>query len=306
VEHSERREEIDILDPDEQSSIGIPDNSPDHIGLAEFTPGSSVKQTEVLVISRVTLNYVVIAVTFLIVGLVIGFLVNGNLRDANQKLIQEAVDVALVTFQDAVGEEFTTALQSAGSGGEPDQLDPDQRYDVLVDDDPYLGPEDAPIVIVEFSDFRCTFCRRFAAETKDQLLEQYGDQIRFVYRDYPQIDNMSFVAAMAAECADDQGQFWAYHDLLFANQPQLNDAVLVQLAGQLEMDTDIFTACFEDQVHRDEVIADYNAGRSLAPLGTPTFFINGRPVIGARPFQDFVTVIEEELAVLAEGEAVSS
>src|SRR5690606_35254580 len=86
---------------------------------------------------------------------------------------------------------------------------------VSADDDPAIGPEDAPVVIVEFSDFRCPYCKRFRDETLPVLLEEYGDQIRVVYRDFPVVGGE--VAAIAAECANKQGEFWAYHDALFEN-----------------------------------------------------------------------------------------
>jgi hypothetical protein len=98
----------------------------------------------------------------------------------------------------------------------------DDRLDVSVDDDPFIGPEDAPVTIVEFGDFQCPYCKRFADDTFRDLLEEYEGDIRFVYRDFPlsSIHPDAQRAAEAAECADEQGQFWEMHDAIFAQQPQ--------------------------------------------------------------------------------------
>ena len=164
-----------------------------------------------------------------------------------------------------------------------------------VDDDPALGPEDAPIVIVEFSDFRCPYCATFHTQTLYPLLEQYEGQIRFVYRDFPVVGGE--LAALASECADDQGVFWEYHELLFENQGALtSEDALIEMADQLEVHVDTFTSCLQDRVHSDEVEGDFADAVSYGLRGTPSFFINGRLIVGAQPLTVFVEVIEEILA----------
>ena len=174
---------------------------------------------------------------------------------------------------------------------------PARLDDVSVDDDPVMGNEDAPVVIVEFSDFQCSYCARFYQDTLPQLFEEYGDDIQFVYRDYPlsPIHPHAQEAAEAAECANDQDAFWEYHDLLFDNQTALDTESLISYAEELELDTDEFTDCLESGKYTDEVLADFEEGRSYGVSGTPTFFINGVRLVGAQPFANFQQVIEAEL-----------
>lgn len=174
--------------------------------------------------------------------------------------------------------------------------------DVSVDDDPGLGPEDAPIVIVEFSDFRCGFCARFHNDTFKTIMAQYEGQIRFVYRDFPVVGGEQ--AALAGECVHDQGEtlFWDYHDLLFANQQSISDpAALTELASTLDLDIDAFETCLADATHAGEIQIDVNDGLAAGVRGTPAFFINGRAVVGAQPLAVFQQIIDEELAAVEAG-----
>ena len=160
---------------------------------------------------------------------------------------------------------------------------------------PAKGPADAPVQIVEFSDFECPFCFQ-ANSTIARVLETYGDRIRFVYRNYtlPNHPNAR-PAAEAAACAAEQEQFWAYHDQLFANQERLTEADLKQHAAALGLDTDTFNTCFDERRYRADVDADLAAAEAAGVTGTPAFFINGRLVSGAQPFELFRRVIDEEL-----------
>lgn len=237
----------------------------------------------VLVISRVTFNYVVIALTFLVLGGIIGTVLTNRNAQSNRELISEAVAAAL----EARGGSVSTA---------PSLDDPNSRFTVSAEGDPALGPEDAPIVMIEFSDFNCQFCRRFADETLNPLLETYGDQVRFIYRDYPILSNSSVLAALAGECVHEQGKFWDFHNLIFSQQVTLDEETLTALAGQVGVNVDEFSTCLSDQKHLEEVRADYVEGQSLGIRGTPMFFINGRPLSGALPYEQFATIIEQELA----------
>jgi protein-disulfide isomerase len=169
---------------------------------------------------------------------------------------------------------------------------------VSVDDDPFMGPEDAPVTIVEFSDFQCPYCERAAVDVLPQVFAEYGDQVRLVYRDFPltQIHPQALPAAIAAECADDQGKFWEYHDLLFANQSALDDASLEAYAGQLGLDQTAFDQCFSTQTPLEEIQGDYQDALSYGVSGTPTFFVNGVRVSGAQPFSVFQAIIDQVLA----------
>ncbi len=168
--------------------------------------------------------------------------------------------------------------------------------DVSQDDDPAKGPADAKVVIIEFSDFTCPHCARFARETLPLLLDAYGDRVRFVFRDAPILGQMSVIAALAAECADDQGKFWEYHDRLFANQQGLSGQRLFEFVQELEMDAAAFETCMNDQARLAELVKDYEDAQAAGLTGTPLFFINGRRVVGAQPLEVFVSIIEEELA----------
>jgi len=163
-------------------------------------------------------------------------------------------------------------------------------------DGPAQGPANAPIELIEFSDFQCPYCLR-AHPTIKQVLSTYGDRIRFVYRNYPLPSHPNArPAAEAAQCALEQGQFWPYHDRLFANPNKLSDDDLKAAAAALGMDAGQFNACFDSHKYRARVEADMQAGNEAGVNGTPAFFINGRMLSGAQPFDEFKRVIDEELA----------
>jgi len=169
---------------------------------------------------------------------------------------------------------------------------------VSADDDPALGPQDAPVLIVEFSDFQCGYCARFTTETLNQILDTYGNQVRFVYRDFPLTSMHPYAqkAAEAAQCAYEQGKYWEYSDLLFQNQQALDVDSLKGYAQQLGLDTDAFNECLDSGRYTSEVQNDFAQGQSYGVTGTPTFFINGRLLVGAKPFSAFQAMIAEELA----------
>ncbi len=170
------------------------------------------------------------------------------------------------------------------------------RFLVSPDDDPATGPENAPIVIIEFSDFQCHYCALFARETLHPLLGLYPGQIRFVYRDFVANGPLSLLAGIAAECANEQDAFWAYHNLLFEFQDELSRDRMLQLARSTDLDLEAFSDCLDNPAFKDEVRADTRDGEELGVRGTPTFFINGRVLVGAQPLSVFVDVIDEELA----------
>jgi len=160
---------------------------------------------------------------------------------------------------------------------------------------PARGPDNAPIEIIEFSDFQCPYCLQ-AKSTIDQVLAAYGDQIRFVYRHYPLPNHPDAVpAAEASMCAAAQDQFWPFHDHLFANTDQLSPAALKEHAMTLGLNMNDFNACFDSREYREEVEEDMAAAREIGVSGTPAFFINGRPLGGAQPFEAFQRIIEDEL-----------
>ncbi len=148
-------------------------------------------------------------------------------------------------------------------------------------DDPSLGPANAPVTIIEYGDFGCPTCRAWHnAGVLKQIRAQYGDQVRFVWRDFPIITAQSPKAAEAAQCAYDQGKFWEYHDLLFARAPALSVKDLKAYAAQLELDTAQFNRCLDSGEHEPTVQRDWQDARSRGFPGTPSFLINGQPLIG--------------------------
>lgn len=255
--------------------------------------------------SRSGINYAIVAVTFFIIGILVGAFgferLNAQNQQENETLIRRAVDEALAAQGDTLADSVVSALLDNAQGGAPQQgPDPNQRHEVDLADDPAIGAEDAPVVIVEYSDFQCSYCKRFHDETYQQLMDAYGDQIRFVYKDFPILGEMSLVGALAAECAHDQDAFWDYHDLLFANQGTFNRDQFISFADQLELDVDTFTTCLDDQEHLEEITADYEEIVEIGGRGTPAFLINGRFISGAQPFTVFADYIEEELSAPAE------
>jgi protein-disulfide isomerase len=158
-----------------------------------------------------------------------------------------------------------------------------------------LGPADAPIEMVEFADFECPYCLRAFPIVK-QVIAAYGNRMRLVYRNYPLPQHPNArPAAEAAQCAHDQGKFWPYHDRLFGDPTKLGEADLKQAAAEIGLDTGRFNTCFDSHSYRSQIEADIQAGGAAGVTGTPSFFINGRPLVGAPPFEDFTRIIDEEL-----------
>jgi len=253
---------------------------------------SAVATSSAIVIPRsVFINYLLIAVIFSLLGGVIGSYVFPSTPETLSTT--EVETIVRGTMNDILDQRGVVKDEPTGPV-------PDEYYQIVVDDeteaDPFLGNPDAPIVIVEYSDFTCGYCGRFARDTLTPLIEEFGDQVKLIYRDYPFLSAMSYPAAMAAECADDQGKFWELHDAIFANQSGLSQDALFILASDLGLDMDQFATCVDEETHRDEIVADAQSGSELGQLGTPAFFVNGRFVSGAQPITVFREVIAEELA----------
>ena len=150
-------------------------------------------------------------------------------------------------------------------------------------------------MIVEFSDFFCTFCKRHFDQTFVPLLENYGEHIRYVYRDFAQLTPESQPAAIAAECADEQDAFWDFHNAFFSNQQILERDFYLSTAEQFGLDMDEFTSCLEENRYLEEVQIDALDGQLEGVRGTPGFFVNGEFVSGALPYSFFERLIQKEL-----------
>jgi protein-disulfide isomerase len=164
---------------------------------------------------------------------------------------------------------------------------------------PQRGPADALVTVVIWSDFQCPFCGR-AVPTLERLLQRYGDDLRLVWRDMPLgFHDRADEAAEAAREAFAQrgaGAFWAMHDLIFAHQDALTDADLEGYAQTVGLDLGRFRRSMSSRVHRDAVEADAAAAAAAGVTGTPTFFLNGRSLVGAHPYESFAALVDEELA----------
>ena len=184
---------------------------------------------------------------------------------------------------------------------------PITRVEVSSDGAPVRGKTDAAVTLVEFSDFHCPFCKRVQS-TLNQVLAKYPEQVQLYYRHLP-LDSLhpqARRAAEAARCAQDQGKFWEYHDIIFEQAPKAEENDLKRYAEQIGLDIDKFTNCLFQNVHHQAVQKDLDEGSRLGFDGTPAFFINGRFLSGAQPLEEFVRVIEEELARAAAGAPVSA
>ena len=184
---------------------------------------------------------------------------------------------------------------------------------ISIDNDPIIGNPDAPITIIEFSDFQCPFCARFHVQTLPLLLEEYINQgkVKLVFRDFP-IQNLhpnALPASVAAECANDQGRFKEMHDALFDNQDQWNKletadalALFSQYASEIKLDQDTFDSCLTNGEHIEEIRKDLEDGRDYGVSGTPGFFVGNDEIgfvelKGAQPYESFKKIIDAQLGV---------
>jgi protein-disulfide isomerase len=172
-----------------------------------------------------------------------------------------------------------------------------QRYDIPTENAYALGPADAPITIVEFSDYQCPFCRRWHDEVYEPLLAAYPGKIRLVYRHLPltSIHPDAMSAAEAAMCAGEQDAYWPFHEKLFSSE-SLGNSTYIQYAQDLGLDMGTFESCLSDHKYQQAVQADSDFAINLGIRSTPTFFINGLAIVGAQPLDVFKQVIDKELA----------
>lgn len=193
------------------------------------------------------------------------------------------------------GTEAGTTSEEAATASAPQAV---TRYDVTNAASPSLGPADAPITIVEFSDYECPYCRRWHLETFPQLQAAYPEQLRFVYRDFPisSIHANAIPAAEAAHCAGEQGAFWEFNEKLFSMELGLSARAYQQYAADLGLDQQTFGECIDERRYAEEVQAEFDFAANLGIRSTPTFFINGIALVGAQPFEVFKQVIDLELA----------
>ncbi len=184
-------------------------------------------------------------------------------------------------------------------------------YDISKDNDPILGDPDAPISIIEFSDYQCQFCARFYSDTLPLLNSQYIEtgKVNLIFRDFPiqKIHSNAMPTALASECANEQGKFWEYHDMLFETQDawkqNKSDEIILtlkQFTKELNLNQEQFDSCLDSGKYAEEVNQDMADGRKYVVTGTPTFFVGNEEVgyssiFGAQSFSDFRIMIDEKL-----------
>ncbi len=207
---------------------------------------------------------------------------------------RETAQAKADTQQAAQDAQSASANTAQGQAQVPENV---TRYDVPVDDDYSHGPADAPITIIEFSDYECPYCQRWYEQVWLRLREEYPTQVRLVYRDFPLPSHPNAIpAAEAANCAGAQGKYYDFHDLLFGGGLGLTPEAYLSYAKQLDLDQAEFEQCIEERRYQVEVDADLKWASELGVSSTPTFFVNGIPLIGAQPYEAFKQVIDLELA----------
>lgn len=197
------------------------------------------------------------------------------------------------TWFSSLGTSNTQTANQAELVEEPQVI----RYDIPAEGYPSIGPADAPITVVEFSDYQCPYCKRWHDEVYEPLLVAYPGKIRLVMRHLPltTIHPDAFSAAEAAMCAGDQNAYWQFHERLFAGN-LFGAGVYSQYASALNLNVTLFENCLNGEKHEAAIQADSDFAINLGVNSTPTFFINGLAVVGAQPLNVFQQVIDKELA----------
>lgn len=171
--------------------------------------------------------------------------------------------------------------------------------------DVVLGDAKAQITFIEYGDYQCPFCARFFGQTEPLLIKDYVNtgKVKFVFRNFQFLGSESFAAAEAAECAKDQGKFWAYHDALYSaeetdgreNNGNLNRDLFLKLASDLKLEGSAFAKCIDGKKYADQIKQDSAAAQSVGVDSTPISFVNGQKIQGALPYEQFKTIIDNVL-----------
>ncbi|MFB6158514.1 MAG: DsbA family protein [Candidatus Nanohalobium sp.] len=198
--------------------------------------------------------------------------------------------------------------QPSGTDSQGSKTETIDMSKIDIEGEPALGDKDAPVTIVEYADYQCPFCRKYFTETFSKIKENYIDtgKVRYIYKDFPlpQLGHDNAIEmAEAANCAKDQGKYWEMHDKLYKEQNEISprrtakfDAKKIdQWAEEIGLNMSQYNQCMESDKYKSEVQQDRREGKTLGVSGTPTFFINGKKLVGAQPYSRFETVIEQEL-----------
>ena len=236
------------------------------------------------------------------IALMITFILSGISFSSNEKILTEkrvreiVIDVIKKNPQ-IIYEVLSKYIQEQG---EKEQLKEALNHRVsgipIYPYNPTIGPKNAPITIIEFTDFQCPFCKR-ASNTIDKLMKIYSGKIRLVFRNLPlsSIHKESFAAARAAMAAHRQGMFWPYHDMLFDNSPNLNKELYIKIAHSLGLDMKRFQLDMKSKEIYEQIKTDIKTAKRFGIDATPTFVINGVLVKGAKPIRYFKIIIDKLL-----------
>ncbi len=249
----------------------------------------------------------------LIIGLIVvvgiaAFFGGSYTSNLNSNQISEEDQISVEDLQDAIAKLELKMLQN-----QLPTTQPKLPMKISADNDPVIGNPDAPITIIEFSDFQCPFCARFYSQTLPLISEEYIEQgkVKLVFRDFPiqSIHPNAVPASVASECANDQGKFKDMHDMLFENQNKWNNQETVnalslfsQYATEIQLEQETFDSCLTSGEHLEEISKDLQDGQEYGVSGTPGFFIGNDEIgyvqlKGAQPFESFKKVIDAQLGL---------
>ena len=202
-------------------------------------------------------------------------------------------DKEILAKIDAVQKSLEQARGAGAKAAAEPTPDPSKVYDIPLEKSPVRGPKNAPVTIVEFSDFQCPFCAE-AKPLLEQVLKAYPDDVKLVFKQFPlsSIHDNAMAAAKATVAAGYQGKFWEMHDMLFEHNRELSYDKLKEIAGKLGLNVAVWEEDYQALDVQQQISRDLRAGKAADVDGTPAFFVNGRRVMD-RSFETFKTMIED-------------
>lgn len=230
------------------------------------------------------------------------FLINGRRLVGAQPLVAFEQAIQAARQGEPPAEEPAAEAESGTEGESDGEMSTEEAMAMLEGQARHFkGDPDAPVTIIEFSDFLCPYCGKFAFEAGQQIDETYIQEgiVRLGYIHAAYHGEEAFLVAEASECAADQDAFWEYHDQVFQrlvrqNQHDFPPEVLSEIAADVQLDTDAFNTCLENGTHADLVRIQTEFSQKIGVTGTPTFVLNGMGIVGAQPFEVFQRAIESE------------
>lgn len=275
------------------------------------TEANEQEHGEKLSVNRSTIYYVITAAVFFVGGYMVAWLLFSSTSNALLDHLNTAVPVAaanavstaVARLPGVVSSGNANANASDANTGAAVQATPRvvPIQQINTAGAPSWGPANARVTVVEFGDFQCPYCEEFFRYTYPLIKQNYADKIRFVFRNFPLPQHPDAVpAALAAKCADEQGKFWEYHDMLYQNQGDLTSGALIQYAGRIGLDVPKFTQCFQSQKYMSVISNDVQAAFGYQARVTPTFFVNGQIYEGAYLYNTFQYILNQQLVATGE------